>query len=251
MANTLFDILPEDLRVSLFDLCSIKDIANASRWVTCNQIVPRTVRDHSFKILIWNYRVCKSWNIAISSERLWSHLIRRDYATADPTTLEAALKISPSSSRQAYVRLTQKHTCLRCKKQYSDGKNTQSSCNFHSGVLFSGGLMNGAGLRFVCCNRRAHHILINSDSNGCRSSYHVASAHSLWTPEGSLTAALRTMPPMSEEKRAQGTLQHHGHGNTATYPFAVAKYTHQPVVWDPTQRPGLIELPSRLLLAEA
>lgn len=71
-------------------------------------------------------------------------------------------------------------------QEFTDAANTPTACAFHPGILFSGGQLNGAGLRFTCCNRRAHHIPNGSrDGNGCAAAFH-AGGHSAWQRHGAV-----------------------------------------------------------------
>ncbi len=76
-------------------------------------------------------------------------LLERDFGAADPPTLAAALL--RGSPRETYALLSATRTCVRCKLPFKDGANGPSACTFHPGVLFSGGLINGAALRYTCC----------------------------------------------------------------------------------------------------
>lgn len=53
---------------------------------------------------------------------------------------------------EAFRTLRKWHQCLLCESYYRAGDNMPDSCGFHSGVLFSGGNMNGIALYWTCCN---------------------------------------------------------------------------------------------------
>jgi hypothetical protein len=146
-------------------------------------------------------RVSKTWRSLAQSEPLWKALLERDFQNkSDPQTFATAFIRSNNSSRVAYTLLARRRTCLRCKLAYEDGKNTPTSCNYHHGLLFSGGQLNGSALRFTCCNRRAHHVpTAGRDANGCRASYHVENqlGESIWCAQGSIGAILR--PPSTKK----------------------------------------------------
>jgi hypothetical protein len=166
------------------------------------------------------------------------------------------------SSRETYTLLARKRTCMRCKLAYKDGENSPRACNYHSGLLFSGGQLNGAALRFTCCGRRAHHVpTAGRDANGCKASYHVETQQgdSIWSPQvGNLGAIVRpqsTTPreikkftPASKKMNFTSNCEEYGIGSLSLSPVRSAS-PREALEWHPNQRPGLLELPSRLLLS--
>ena len=194
-------------------------------------------------------RVSKSWRDFSGSDRVWGVLLDRDFKGGiSSSTLNAALQHG-KTTKAAYSLLAKKNSCLRCKLIFQDGDNTASSCNFHPGLLFSGGQLNGAALRFTCCSRRAHHGPTDSrDRNGCKTCYHV-SEKSLWTPEGAIGAALRTNSAKDATPTVSSSSSRYWVTNNGS-PACVqlSSSPQRAVEWHPNQRPGLLELPTRLLL---
>jgi hypothetical protein len=141
--------------------------------------------------------------------------------------------------------LASHHTCGRCQTQFHDGRNAPGACHFHTGVLFSGGLFNGAALRWTCCNSRAHHISTGArDANGCKAGYHTSAA-SAWEAAGCQGTTPRLLPPAAPQHAgSQAPGRAGGQGTPPGRPCVAAGQE-----WHPHHRPGLIELPSRLLLS--
>ncbi|KAL4534312.1 hypothetical protein Ndes2437B_g03593 [Nannochloris sp. 'desiccata'] len=166
-------LLETDIQLKIINLLSLKDLAIVSR-------------------------VSTTWQSLAHSETLWQALLERDFQNnkTDPKTFAAArLRANSNSSREIYTLLARKRTCVRCKLAYKDGENTPTACNYHPGLLFSGGQLNGSALRFTCCGRRAHHVpTAGRDANGCKASYHVENqaGDSIWSPQGSVGANLRS-----------------------------------------------------------
>lgn len=191
-------------------------------------------------MLLLSSRVSRGWNALLRADQIWEHIIRRDFHSSDPTTLSGVLRTS-ASPVEAYKRLNLKHICTRCARPFTDGANSPTECNFHSGLLFSGGLMNGAALRFTCCNRHSAPAAPR-DANGCRASYHVTtSSNSYWAPEGRLGATPNIYKPGDSCPAGVADCRD-------SFFLQYSHYTKSPLEWHPNQRPGLIELPSRLLL---
>jgi hypothetical protein len=151
--------------------------------------------------------VCTAWRAAADQQALWSLQRQQDFPQADDATLAVLLaragssssdssSSSGSSSRRAQRRsaaklaywwLAREWTCERCQQRFTDGANSPSACCFHTGILFSGGLMNGEALRYTCCNRRAHQIANGvRDSNGCTSAFHCG-GRSAWQRHGTVS----------------------------------------------------------------
>eukprot|EP00887_Chlorella_sp_A99_P005677 scaffold1.g5677.t1 len=168
------------------------------------------------------------------------------------------------AAKLVYKLLAARHTCDRCKKEFCDGDNDQGSCTFHPGVLFSGGQLNGAGLRFTCCNRRAHHIpTFSPDGNGCKTGPHVCAAgQSAWEADlsGGVRPRIVLSTPTSCVSMGSSSSGGAGAGSSSVRGTAsssrVGGATHRggspvgslPVEWHPNVRPwGMLELPSRLL----
>ena len=209
------------------------------------------------------YRVSKTWQSLSHSENLWQALIERDYKhKSDPATFAAAiLHTDPNRSKDTYTLLARKRICMRCKNAFKDGENTPVACNYHPGLLFSGGQLNGAALRFTCCSRRAHHVpTAGRDANGCKASYHVESlgqGDSIWSPQGTVGATLRppSTPhqikiPAANNKAAtrQAHSEDYGIGSMSISPVRSAS-PRGALEWHPNQRYGLPEVPSRWLLS--
>lgn len=174
--------------------------------------------------------------------------MHRDFGGIDSATLNGAL-CHGSTSKAAYSLLAKKHTCMRCKLIFQDGENSSSSCNFHPGLLFSGGQLNGAALRYTCCSRRAHHVPTDSrDRNGCKPSYHV-SEKSLWAPEGATGAVLRTTSSATHKTMEARSSTSSSTASSGSVQLSSSPQRDSPLEWHPNQRPGLIELPTRLLLS--
>jgi hypothetical protein len=219
-------------------------------------------------LFLFFYRVSKTWQSLAQSETLWQTRLERDFQNkTDPTTFSAACLRANSSSRETYTLLARKRTCLRCNLAYKDGENTPTACNYHHGLLFSGGQLNGSALRFTCCGRRAHHVpTAGRDANGCKSSYHVESqfGESIWSPQGTVGAILR--PPSTTPREIKisavasaslksknkglkgGDCEDFGIGSMSLSPVRSAS-PRDALEWHPNQRPGMLELPSRLLLS--
>ncbi|PRW32666.1 F-box only 6-like [Chlorella sorokiniana] len=242
--------------------------------------------------------VCTAWRAAADQQALWSLQRQQDFPQADDATLAVLLaragssssdssSSSGSSSRRAQRRsaaklaywwLAREWTCERCQQRFTDGANSPSACCFHTGILFSGGLMNGEALRYTCCNRRAHQIANGvRDSNGCTSAFHCG-GRSAWQRHGTGVKP-RELPP---EPAAGPTSSSPRHNNSdassssglgkvrsssrlvssaapggnkggsgcgspwGSLPGSPARPSPDPQEWHPNQRPGLLELPSRL-----
>jgi len=222
---------------------------------------------HQFfsSFLRFSSRVSTTWRLLAQSETLWQALLERDFQNkTDAQTLSAArLRANNNSYRETYTLLARKRTCVRCKLAYIDGENTPTACNYHPGLLFSGGQLNGAALRFTCCGRRAHHVpTAGRDANGCKSSYHVENqtGDSIWSPQGSVGAMIR--PPSatpckikipasassSKNKNIKANCEDYGIGSMSLSPAKSAS-PRDALEWHPDQRLGLPELPSRWLLS--
>ncbi|KAL4432179.1 hypothetical protein ABPG77_005941 [Micractinium sp. CCAP 211/92] len=205
----------------------------------------------------------------------WREARRRDFPGADEGTVavlreriafagngqqwgaERSLSL-PSvggAERNVYTWLSKAYNCDRCGQEFTDATNTPASCSFHPGILFSGGQLNGAGLRFTCCNRRAHHIPNGSrDSNGCSAAFH-AGGQSAWQRHGTGVRPREQLPEALDPARHAGTgagSSGRGGGGSSgaagspprQFPWVPSKDLQE---WHPNQRYGLLELPSRLL----
>lgn len=138
-------------------------------------------------------RVCRTWRAAVAREAPWRAAWQRDCPEADTATIAALSQLDAppgGTGRQVYRALTQAWTCDYCQQQFTDGANSRgSSCSYHPGILFSGGRLNGTGLRYTCCSRRAHHIPNGSrDNNGCAATFHVG-GNSAWQRHGTVSKA--------------------------------------------------------------
>lgn len=110
--------------------------------------------------------VSKSWLARVrSATQLWEHFIRNDFPFADAETLSLASQkalhmLEDERAHLAwymYGLLARPRSCQRCQLDYRDGANPVDACRFHTGVLFSGGRLNGNGLVWSCCNKRSYH----------------------------------------------------------------------------------------------
>ncbi|KAL4421435.1 hypothetical protein ABPG75_010726 [Micractinium tetrahymenae] len=223
--------------------------------------------------------VSTTWRNAAGQDSPWRAARLHDFPAADDATvavlLERAAFLQRPAQQQAasqgkhpignrgaergvYRWLAQAHTCDRCGQEFTDGVNTPTACCFHPGILFSGGQLNGTGLRFTCCNRRAHHIPNGSrDSNGCATAFH-AGGQSAWQRHGSGVKP-REQPPEAAISPGGSSSVGAGssasaHNNASGSSAASSPPRHYPWVpfkglqeWHPNQRYGLLELPSRLL----
>lgn len=132
---------------------------------------------------------------------LWEYYVKQDFPHADAQTLQlaktralhhAALRGDAATSTTEWIMygvLARQRSCQRCQLDYCDGNNTPHSCRFHTGVLFSGGRLNGNGLVWSCCNKRSYHTTtFQRHVNGCTASRHVGGAgRSLWTTDGAVS----------------------------------------------------------------
>lgn len=211
-------------------------------------------------------RVSTAWHSLAQSETLWQALLKRDFQNrTDPQTLAAArlrFRTNTISYREIYTLLAKKRTCVRCKLTYTDGDNTPTACNYHPGLLFSGGQLNGSALRFTCCGRRAHHVpTAGRDTNGCTSCYHVENqtGDSIWSPQGSVDAMIRPqsttpckikVPATSspQDKIVNANCEDYGIGSMSLSPMRSVS-PRDALEWHPNQRLGIPELPSQWLLS--
>ncbi|KAI7843558.1 hypothetical protein COHA_002800 [Chlorella ohadii] len=238
--------------------------------------------------------VCTAWRAAADQEGLWALQRHRDFPQADDATVAVLLERAGGSSggsessgssgsrrvqqhraaKLAYWWLAREWTCERCQQWFTDGTNSPSACCFHTGILFSGGLMNGEALRFTCCNRRAHQIANGvRDGNGCTSAFHCG-GRSAWqrhntgvkprelpleisVPGSSSRHDSCGSSSSSGKARSSGRAvgSDSGGGSTGgssssspwgSLPGSPARPSPDPQEWHPNQRPGLLELPSRL-----
>lgn len=235
--------------------------------------------------------VCTAWRAAADQEGLWSLQRQRDFPQADDATLAVLLEHAGggsstsggsrqpqrhSAAKLAYWWLAREWTCERCQQRFTDGTNSPSACCFHTGILFSGGLMNGEALRYTCCNRRAHQTAGGRDTNGCTSAFHCG-GRSAWQRHGTGVKP-RELPPHPAGSGASGSGRHDISSNSSSsslgkvrsssrlvgsgaaagkggssgsspwgsLPGSPARPSPDPQEWHPNQRPGLLELPSRL-----
>ena len=132
---------------------------------------------------------------------LWEIFIRAEFPEADQQTLslatQKALHNLDSGDRahlawHTYGLLARPRSCQRCQLDYCDGNNPTTACRFHTGVLFSGGRLNGNGLVWSCCNRRSYHTTtFQRHASGCTASRHVGGVgRSLWTTDGAVRSCV-------------------------------------------------------------
>jgi hypothetical protein len=172
---------------------------------------------------------------ADGAEAAWRAAAARAFPAADAAT-RAALRARADGGKEMYRLLAARHECARCGAAFVDGHNGAASCRFHTGVLFGGGMLNGAGLRFTCCGSRAHHISMGApDSNGCRGEHHVSAS-------GPRASAWATRAAAAAPRSAAAVAALGPRGSFAR---------DAAVPWHPHRREGILELPSRLLTAAA
>jgi hypothetical protein len=196
--------------------------------------------------------VSKAWRRAADGDAVWEALRRRRLplagAAAGALRRRADAEAAPAPAKRVFRALLRTHACLRCKAAFRDGANAPDSCTYHS-IFFSGGRLNGHGIRFTCCNRRAHHIPTGArDANGCRTAPHVG-AESAWEVDGTgVKARVRpasARPPALAAAAGSGGAATAGGGGGGAWPVV----TSQPgIEWHPDSRPGLLELPSNLVM---
>lgn len=189
--------------------------------------------------------VSKSWQRELSRNRLWSFFLKRDFPNADHETLQlAAVKAqargaAPENKALAIYKILAKlHVCSRCQLEFRDGDNSPHNCRFHPGVLFSGGVLNGSGLHWTCCNRRAHHVaMLQRHADGCTDTRH-ASDDSLWMPH------FHGVKPRPADGKAPASRT----GASCSAACGQRRNVLASVEWHPDRLPGLEALPSRILL---
>lgn len=143
--------------------------------------------------------VSKTWLHRIRGcAELWEHFLRADFPGADTDTLslasQKAVHMLEGCGEEGvlawytYGLLARPRSCQRCQLDYRDGSNPTTACRFHTGVLFSGGQLNGTGLVWSCCNRRSYHTTtFQRHASGCTASRHVGGVgRSLWTTDGAV-----------------------------------------------------------------
>lgn len=170
--------------------------------------------------------------MASEADTVWNSVTKQLGAVVEPTAQALKARHPQFTAKQLFKQLTKvKNTCTRCKQTFTDAQNTPQSCSYHPGILFSGALHNGHRIFYTCCNRRAHHISIGRDSNGCASAYHYGGS-SAWvkSPQAGL---LSVVGPSA----AANSLVDVGYQNV--------RELHE---WHPDHRPGCSIAPSRLVM---
>ncbi|KAI3423874.1 hypothetical protein D9Q98_009708 [Chlorella vulgaris] len=208
-------------------------------------------------------QVCRTWRAAVAREAPWRAAWQRDCPEADTATIAALSQLDAppgGTGRQVYRALTQAWTCDYCQQQFTDGANSRgSSCSYHPGILFSGGRLNGTGLRYTCCSRRAHHIPNGSrDNNGCAATFHVG-GNSAWQRHGTAVKPrrdARTAAGIAAPSTSLGSASCPMNSDLGQHPSngverSALRGSAWLQEWHPNHRPGVLELPSRLLASMA
>ena len=93
--------------------------------------------------------VSRDWHAAVFNDTVFKTLLHRTFSREQ---LYAAKGVWDRDAVGAYRALREWHQCGFCDERYRAGDNTPDSCGYHSGVLFSGGVVNGIALYWTCCN---------------------------------------------------------------------------------------------------
>jgi len=111
----------------------------------CNMILLKLEE----KDLIHAACVSRKWHDSVMNESLFKILLNKTFPKKQ---LIEAKGVWHMNAVDAFRTLRKWHQCLLCETRYRAGDNVPDSCGFHSGVLFSGGNMNGIALYWTCCN---------------------------------------------------------------------------------------------------
>lgn len=207
--------------------------------------------------------VSKSWLRRLrGAQQLWEHFIRREFAPDSETLTLATQKAvhmmdeegTPFITWYTFGLLARRRSCQRCQLDYCDGNNPPTACRFHSGVLFSGGRLNGNGLVWSCCNKRSYHTTtFQRHAMGCTASRHVGGVgRSLWTTDG---ADCKPRPLSLERKGSSNVCLAKPRRLTALTSNVLGAWSGSTTAleWHPDRYPhgGVVAVPSKVVLADA
>lgn len=160
--------------------------------------------------------VSRAWHAAVFNDTVFKTLLHRTFSREQ---LIDAKGIWGCDAVDAYKALREWHQCGFCDERYRAGDNTPVSCGYHSGVLFSGGVVNGIALYWTCCNLSpsSHESGKRFQPRGCQRQRHF-NANCVFDEAQFKSARAATTCVPGRSKKVHASPSSHGAGDGRRHP---------------------------------